>query len=631
MTFSEPRLVWALLAVPIAVAIQWVAMARGEERLTALTGPRSPHPLLAQRRPGDRRIGAVLATLALVALVLGAAGPEWGRELTRRQGTGSDVLFLLDTSASMDARDVSPSRMAEAKREALALLDRLEGSRVGAVAFAGDAVRLTPLTQDLSAVRLTLEGLSTQSVSEPGTDLGRGLRMAMKVLPKGRREEQVVILWTDGEDLEGGARAAIDDLVSAGIRVFAVGVGTPTGDVVPQLDEDGRVTDIKRDENGTAVRSKLDENLLRTLARRTHGGYFAASRPGGELPRLLAALSGVERSSRASRLVERRVARFPLFAAAAALLLGFALVRPRRVVGVAAQEVALARERERAAKRRARAQPRESAKPSSPKDRPRRGNSHPTGPAGVRPGARPSTSGRPPARIAALLAVAGGLGLLAPDARAQSDWARGNAAFKKGEYVDAESLYAKRARKSKSTPPALQVNRATARALAGDRDGATRDLERLTDAAGHAGRDARYNLGTVLGEKHELDEALARLREALVHDPSDQDARWNYEVLLAQKRREQQQKEKKPEPQKGQPPPQPQQSQPQSSPSQNSPGQPPPSAGNTPQQQTPQSGQQGMTRDQAQQLLGALDEMQRAENQRQHKVRVLRDRHGKDW
>jgi len=631
MTFSEPLLVWALLAVPIAVAIQWIAMRRGEERLAALTGRRSPHPLLAQRRLGDRRTGATLATGALVALVLGAAGPEWGRELTRRQGTGSDVLFLLDASASMDARDVSPSRIDEAKREALALLDRLEGSRVGAVAFAGDAVRLTPLTQDLSAVRLTLESLSTQSVSEPGTDLGRALRMATKVLPKGRREEQVVILWTDGEDLEGGARAAIDELVSAGIRVFAVGVGTPAGDVVPQLDEDGRVTDIKRDENGTAVKSKLDENLLRTLARRTHGGYFAASRPGGELPRLLAALSGVERSSRASRLVERRVARFPLFAAAAVLLLGFAVVRPRRVVGVAAQEVALARERERAARRKARAESPVHSKPP-PKDRARHGAARPRpgGPSGgAGPGGRAVPPGRTPAKIATLLAVAGGLGLLAPDARAQSDWTRGNAAFKKGEYVDAESLYAKRARKS--APPALQVNRATARALAGDRDGATRDLERLTDAAGRAGRDARYNLGTVLGEKHELDAGLARLREALVHDPTDQDARWNYEVLLAEKQREEQPKPKKPDQQKGQPPPQPQQSQPQQSPSQNSSGPPPPSAGNAPQQQSPQSGQQGMTREQAQQLLGALEEMERAESQRQHKVRVLRDRHGKDW
>src|SRR6185503_20307538 len=95
-----------------------------------------------------------------------------------------------------------------------------------------------------------------------------------------------------------------------------------------------------------------------------------------------------------------------------------------------------------------------------------------------------------------------------------------------------------------------------------------------------AGRDARYNLGTVLGEKHDVDQSLARLREALIRDPSDQDARWNYEVMLAEKQRQQQQKQPKPGQQPQQPPQQPQ---PQPNPSQSSSGPPPPStSGNTP-------------------------------------------------
>ena len=82
-----------------------------------------------------------------------------------------------------------PSRIEEARREALAVLERLTGSRVGVAAFAGDAVRLCPLTLDRGAVRLILESLSTSAVSEPGTDLGRGLRMAARMLPGGRRTE----------------------------------------------------------------------------------------------------------------------------------------------------------------------------------------------------------------------------------------------------------------------------------------------------------------------------------------------------------------------------------------------------------------------------------------------------------
>src|SRR5882762_401539 len=112
-------------------------------------------------------------------------------------------------------------------------------------------------------------------MSTPGTDIGKGLEAALKVMPQGRREEQAIVLWTDGEDLEEGARSAIDDVGRSGIRVFAVGVGTREGDVVPVLDADANVTDVKRDERGIAVRSRLDEALLRSLAQHTHGAYFS--------------------------------------------------------------------------------------------------------------------------------------------------------------------------------------------------------------------------------------------------------------------------------------------------------------------------------------------------------------------
>src|SRR5437867_1580059 len=289
MNFAQPRWLWLLIAVPLRLLLEWRAGRRGEKRLAQMTGE-GRKVLLEQRLPGQRRLGAVLRLTALVLLVVGASGPEWGYELVRRSGLGSEIVFTMDVSASMDVRDVPASRLGEAGREALAVLDQLGGSKVGVVAFAGDAARLCPLTLDRSAARLVIESLSSSSLSEPGTDLGRGLRTAMKLLPPKRRGEQAIVLWTDGEDLESQSRAAMDEIAAAGIRVFAIGVGTPMGDIVPVLDDQGRVVDVKRDEAGGPVRSRLDERLLKSLARRTRGGYFSAGRPGGELPRLLAAL-----------------------------------------------------------------------------------------------------------------------------------------------------------------------------------------------------------------------------------------------------------------------------------------------------------------------------------------------------
>ena len=570
MTFPDPRWLLALAVVPALWLLDLVARRRARRGLARLIGERPDSVLRAQVLAGSRRAGALLRLGALTALVVGAAGPEWGREVVRRASSGSDVVLVLDASASMDTRDVAPSRLEEARREALAALDRLEGSRVGVVAFAGDASRLCPLTLDRSAARLTLESLSSASVSAPGTDLGRALRMAARVIPPGRRDEQAIVLWTDGEDLERGARAALDEIAVSGVRIFAVGVGTPSGGEVPVLDEQGRAVDVKREPGGGRVVSRLDESLLRTIARRTHGGYFSASRPGGELPRLLASLGALARSARGTRLSERPVARFRLFAVIAILLLSLDLLRARR-----------RREAESEA-------------------------------------GAPLHFERGTAAAVTLLLM-----LVPGPARAQSEWARGDRAFRAGEWAVAESLYARRLRHG--GPEEVRMNLATARAKAGQADRAERELSALVGRDTRTGRVAGYNLGTLLGERGELERALAALRSTLKRDPGDEDARWNYEVLLRERKRGEEQKDPKPDPKRqpagsggGTPRPQP------ARPS------PPPAGGPPPQQPAP--GPQGtMSRSQAERLLDALADLERSQRGRQRKVRVTDEERGRDW
>src|SRR5262245_54802915 len=129
MSFSDPRWLWLLAALPLLLALEWRAARRTDRALETLVGARREHALLSQRMPGPRRAGALLRTLAFALLAIGAAGPEWGHEVVRRSATGSDVVMLIDVSASMDARDVPPSRLEEARREALAVLEHLQGSR----------------------------------------------------------------------------------------------------------------------------------------------------------------------------------------------------------------------------------------------------------------------------------------------------------------------------------------------------------------------------------------------------------------------------------------------------------------------------------------------------------------------
>ena len=596
MRFASPIWLWLLAGLVPLLLLEWRAARRAEEGLKRLVGTRAGHVQLGQCRPGQRRLSLALRTGAFVVLVLGAAGPEWGREMVRYRANGSDVVLLVDVSASMDARDVPPSRMEETRREALAVLDRLSGCRVGVVAFAGDAVRLCPLTLDRGAVRLVLETLRTGSVSEPGTDLGRALRMAAKVLPGGRRSEQVIVLWTDGEDLERGAGQAVEDLARSGVRVITIGVGTRSGDVVPVLDDQGLSVDVKRDASGRAVQSRLDEALLRSIARRTGGAYVPASRPGGELPRLLGALGAVSRGARGERLVERAVPRFPWFAAVAAALLAFELGRSKR-----RRPEASARG---ASRRRARAASGEPAAAPA------------TSPAGSPPGS--------PNR-AALALVALGLALAVP-ARGQTDWARGDDAFRHRRYAVAESLYARRARDH--GPQAVRINRATAAALAGRGAMAESLLASLAEAPGSTGGTAAYNLGTLEATRGAYDDALQTLRHALERDPTDADARYNLELVMRRKR-EQAQHSGSPPPSPSPSAPTPQGAGPEPRPGSPSPSPAPPSPSGPPPKPTP--GPTGMDRRTAEQLLGSLDELERLERQRMHPVKSMRERRGRDW
>ncbi|MEO6461540.1 MAG: VWA domain-containing protein, partial [Candidatus Eisenbacteria bacterium] len=328
--FGSPAFLVLGAALVLVVALAWLRYERRRGRTLAAFAGDLSRRLAHAESDGQRHLRWAMRVLGLAALVIAAAAPRWGDEVVRVSARGSDLVLVFDTSRSMDARDVPPTRLEEAKREALAVLDDLAGDRVGIVAFAGDAVALSPLSLDRSAARLLIESLHSDVVSTPGSDLGRGLRAALRLLPEGEAGQQAIVLFTDGEDLEGGLDEATAAIERRAVKVFPVGVGTPAGETIPILDERGYQVGMKTDANGQAVVSRLDVAALREVARRTRGQFFAAQHPGGELARLKAALAGIGKGAREGRLGSRPVERFPLFALAAWLLFVISWLLPER-------------------------------------------------------------------------------------------------------------------------------------------------------------------------------------------------------------------------------------------------------------------------------------------------------------
>lgn len=253
-----------------------------------------------------RRAKRALLLGATVCGFLALAGPEVGFDWEETQRRGIDILIAVDVSKSMLARDIQPDRLRRAKLAVDDLVQRLGGDRLGLIAFAGTAFLQCPLTLDHAAFDRSLAALEPGIISAPGSNLASALDVARKALESEAKNIKLLILFSDGEDLRGGAVAAAERAAEDGIHVFTVGVGTPAGELIPVPDDpDGAFV---KDESGRIVKSRLDEGTLRKVAEITDGFYVPLGRRAEGIDELVErALAPIPREELASRL--RRVPR----------------------------------------------------------------------------------------------------------------------------------------------------------------------------------------------------------------------------------------------------------------------------------------------------------------------------------
>lgn len=274
--------------------------------------------------------------LSLALMILAIARPQWGARATLLKRRGLDIVVALDVSKSMLATDVKPDRLSRAKREISGVFDRLAGDRIGIVVFAGDAFVQCPLTIDGAAARLLLDAVDTHSAGRPGTAIADAITVAAGMFERNEHQFKVLILVTDGESTTGDAFAAAQESArELGIRIYTIGVGTPSGEPIPEYDEDRKQTGFKKDESGQVVLSKLDEVSLQKIALATEGRYFRAGPTEMEIDALFEELSKLEKKEMEGRLFTEFEERFQylLFPAFLFLLAEFVLpeVRPRRL------------------------------------------------------------------------------------------------------------------------------------------------------------------------------------------------------------------------------------------------------------------------------------------------------------
>ncbi|MEI6342067.1 MAG: VWA domain-containing protein [Verrucomicrobiota bacterium] len=285
MRFGQP--IFLVAAPVVAIALWWMlhaARGRGRRGLREFAGG-----IRAWADPGHvaglRRWDALLLAASAGLLLLSLARPLVFRRDEKSELQGLPYIVAIDASRSMLAADVRPSRWFAATNALDRFLAQAGNDRAGLISFAGVAYLNAPLSFDMNAIRTTLRYLDPELMNDAGSSLASAVDRAGRYFASNNIPQRVLILVSDGEDLEGNVVTAARRWARDGLKVCAVGVGTTTGAKVP-LQRYAPQAGAARNTFGQEVVSRLNESNLQRLAAATGGKYYRLGENGEGLRRM---------------------------------------------------------------------------------------------------------------------------------------------------------------------------------------------------------------------------------------------------------------------------------------------------------------------------------------------------------
>ncbi len=297
LTFAIPAWLWGgLLIVPLFALRLW-GHRHASKKLPGLVSPKLMGQLVNGSSRPQRWVVFSLRMLALLALSTALARPQLGYEEVETQTDSRNLIIAIDTSRSMLADDLAPNRLSRAMLAANDIVRALPEDRIGLMAFAGRPFLQAPLTVDHEAVLEAINQLDTEVIPRGGTNLTAAAELALETFKEANLDQGTLVLFSDGEALEGGERLEGFRLRAGetGMNIITVGVGTREGSLIPELDQQGNPIPgvFLKDNEGQVVRSRLETGAIRELAGKdglyVHlGGKISLSRVVSEIQKGIA-------------------------------------------------------------------------------------------------------------------------------------------------------------------------------------------------------------------------------------------------------------------------------------------------------------------------------------------------------
>nr|MDK2851308.1 Ca-activated chloride channel [Candidatus Cloacimonadota bacterium] len=316
-------MLYLLLLLPILIWLIAKSDKRFLARFSSFADKEFKDIFLQDRSSYYTGLKLLLIVLALGFVIVALSRPQWDYRQSELESEGSDIIFAIDVSRSMEATDIQPSRLTRSILQVLAFVEQLQSDRLGVISFAGVASLECPLTEDHEAVKMVLKSLSTESAQRPGTDIARALDLARSAFQAGPGAG-ILILISDGEDIGSNALAKARDLAADGVRIYTIGIGSTEG---------GR---IRNPYTGEERISRLNVDMLRQIAKVSSGEFYQITPSAGEIQLLLSRIYQSEKTKSQARMANLYEEQYGIFVIAAILLLllesSFMAVKRRKKV-----------------------------------------------------------------------------------------------------------------------------------------------------------------------------------------------------------------------------------------------------------------------------------------------------------
>lgn len=314
MVFGQLNYLPLIFCIPIVVAILIFGFCKRQRLLSTFISC-SLWKRVVPSLSLDRRFWRyILWVLGFSFLFVALLRPQYGVKYEKLVRRGLDIYIAIDVSKSMLVKDVKPSRFDFAKQEILSLIHLLKGDRIGLVSFSGEAFIQCPLTLDYGAIQMFLDDIEVGSIPVPGTDIATAIKKArVSFKTKSSSTEKILILLTDGESFENDPIHSAEVAGKEGIKIYTIGIGTSSGEPIPETNQDGDFMGYKKDQSGNVILSTLNETLLKRISAVTGGEYFSIQSSYGVMTDVYRYLSQKDKMVQSEQTKKMYVDRYAIF------------------------------------------------------------------------------------------------------------------------------------------------------------------------------------------------------------------------------------------------------------------------------------------------------------------------------